>query len=60
AIDEAQRDCTSITIAHRLTTIKNCHVIYVIDRGHIIESGNHQQLMDQKGYYYKLVQCSQR
>ncbi|CAF3992288.1 unnamed protein product, partial [Rotaria sordida] len=41
AIDEAQRDCTSITIAHRLTTIKNCHVIYVIDRGHIIESGNH-------------------
>ncbi len=59
-MDEAQRNCTSITIAHRLTTVKNCDVIYVIDHGHVIESGNHQQLMEQKGYYYKLVQTSQR
>ncbi|CAF3625331.1 unnamed protein product [Rotaria sp. Silwood1] len=59
ALDEAQQDYTSITIAHRLTTVKNCHVIYVIDRGHVIESGNHEQLMNQKGYYYKLVKCSQ-
>jgi ABC-type multidrug transport system fused ATPase/permease subunit len=59
-LDEAQRGCTSITIAHRLTTIINCDVIYVIDHGHVIESGNHEQLMNQKGYYYKLVQTSQR
>jgi len=59
-LDEAQRDCTSITIAHRLTTVKNCDVIYVIDHGYIIEFGNHQQLMEQKGYYYKLVQNSKR
>lgn len=58
-LDEAQRDSTSITIAHRLTTVKNADRIYLIDRGRIIESGNHQELIQLKGHYYKLIQISQ-
>ena len=58
-LDEVQRNCTSITIAHRLTTVKNADRIYLIDRGRIIESGNHQELIQLKGHYYKLIQISQ-
>ena len=58
-LDEVQRDCTSITIAHRLTTVKNADRIYLIDRGRIIESGNHQELIQLKGHYYRLIQISQ-
>ncbi|CAF1930906.1 unnamed protein product [Rotaria magnacalcarata] len=57
-LDEAKRNSTSITIAHRLTTIRNCDLIYVVGRGRIMEFGDHEQLMGQKGYYYKLVQSS--
>lgn len=58
-LDEAQRNSTSITIAHRLTTVKNADRIYLIDRGRILESGNHQELIQLKGHYYKLIQISQ-
>ncbi|AMD81494.1 multidrug/protein/lipid ABC exporter, ATP-binding/permease protein MsbA [Mycoplasmopsis canis PG 14] len=47
---------TSFIIAHRLSTIKNADVIIVIDNGEIIEQGNHQSLIDQKGFYYNLYQ----
>lgn len=47
---------TSFIIAHRLSTIKYCDIICVIDKGEIIESGNHEQLMAKKGYYYDLYQ----
>jgi len=40
---------TSITIAHRLSTIKNVHKILVFDNGRIIESGNHEELMNKHG-----------
>lgn len=49
--------CTCIIIAHRLSTIKNSDVIYVLDRGEIIEQGTHYELMDLKGKYYNLY-CS--
>ncbi|MCL1883722.1 MAG: ABC transporter ATP-binding protein/permease [Defluviitaleaceae bacterium] len=46
---------TSFIIAHRLSTIKHANLIMVVDRGHIAESGTHDELMDLKGDYYNLV-----
>ncbi len=45
---------TSFIIAHRLSTIKNCDKIMYVDQGGIVECGSHEQLMAQKGYYYRL------
>jgi ATP-binding cassette subfamily B protein len=45
------KDRTSFIIAHRLQTIKNANTILVIKDGKIIESGNHDELLLQKGYY---------
>ena len=45
---------TSFVIAHRLSTIRNADLIIVMDRGHIVESGNHEELLGKKGYYANL------
>lgn len=45
---------TTIIIAHRLSTVKRCDNIYVIDKGNIVEEGNHDELINKKGLYYKL------
>lgn len=45
---------TVFVIAHRLSTIQNCDLIIVLDHGRIIESGNHDSLIDKKGTYYQL------
>lgn len=45
---------TTITIAHRLTTIQNADVIIVMNEEGIIERGNHEELMERRGYYYNL------
>ena len=45
---------TVFVIAHRLSTVQNADVIMVIDAGHIIERGNHDQLIAEKGQYYRL------
>lgn len=45
---------TSFVIAHRLSTIVNSDLILVLDHGHIIERGAHEELLKQKGYYYEL------
>lgn len=47
---------TLIIVAHRLSTIRDCDEIIVMDHGHISERGTHQQLMDSRGYYYQLMQ----
>lgn len=47
---------TSFIIAHRLSTIKNSSRIFYIDNGKIQESGSHDELMEQHGYYYNLYQ----
>ena len=46
---------TVVVIAHRLSTVKNAHQIVVLDKGKIVEVGNHQELVSQKGNYYNLV-----
>jgi ATP-binding cassette subfamily B protein len=45
---------TTLIIAHRLSTVRNAHIILVLDRGVLIEQGNHEQLMAKKGHYYYL------
>ena len=45
---------TSFIIAHRLSTIKNADLILVMKDGDIVETGNHQDLMEQKGFYASL------
>ena len=45
---------TSFIVAHRLSTIKNADTILVMDKGHIIEQGNHQELLQKRGFYYQL------
>ncbi|MBE0645931.1 MAG: ATP-binding cassette domain-containing protein, partial [Bacteroidetes bacterium] len=47
---------TSVVIAHRLSTIQNAHTILVMHKGQIRERGTHQELLAQKGIYYKLYQ----
>ena len=54
AIDTVTRGRTSVVIAHRLSTIRNADIILVVKDGKIIESGSHNDLMVQRGYYRKL------
>ena len=54
AFDMMMKEKTSIVIAHRLSTIKSADIIIVMKDGHIVETGNHKELMESKGFYYKL------
>jgi len=54
AFDKMMTGRTSFVVAHRLSTIKNADVILVLKDGHIIEQGNHNELMEMKGFYYEL------
>ena len=55
---ERQR-CTRITVAHRLSTVRNADLIVVMDKGRIVEQGNHDQLLASNGLYSQLVRASQ-
>ena len=54
ATDQLLKGHTSLVIAHRLSTIRKADLILVVKDGQIIERGNHQELLKQKGYYYEL------
>ncbi|CAF3161370.1 unnamed protein product [Rotaria sp. Silwood2] len=58
ALDQASKGRTTIVIAHRLSTIQNSDRICVLRRGHIVESGKHDELLARKGYYYRLAQSN--
>ncbi|MCA6219066.1 lipid A ABC transporter ATP-binding protein/permease MsbA [Photorhabdus antumapuensis] len=54
ALDELQKNRTSLVIAHRLSTIENADEILVIEDGHIVERGNHLSLLERNGVYSQL------
>jgi len=54
AVDSSLSGRTSFIIAHRLSTIRSCDRILVIDKGNVIESGSHRELMHAKGHYHDL------
>ena len=54
-LDEFYKGRTVIVVAHRLSTVKNADQIIVIDKGKVVEIGNHASLIEKKGSYYNLV-----
>jgi len=59
AINNMMQHRTSIVIAHRLSTVRHADEIIVLQKGEIVERGNHDELMKNQGYYYRLVQMQE-
>ncbi len=53
-MDTLMKGRTVFVIAHRLSTVRNSHAILVLERGEIIERGNHEELLEEQGKYYQL------
>lgn len=53
-MDSLMKGRTTFVIAHRLSTVQNADCIMVLEKGHIIERGSHEELLEQKGRYYQL------
>ena len=53
-MDELMKDRTTFVIAHRLSTVRNANAIIVLEHGKIVERGDHEELLKQKGRYYQL------
>ena len=54
AMDRLMKGKTCFVIAHRLSTIVDADLILVLDHGHIVEQGKHDQLLAKRGFYYAL------
>lgn len=59
AMDVLKKGRTTFIIAHRLSTIRSADQILVLDKGEIVEKGNHEELMERKGKYYQMYQLQQ-
>lgn len=59
AINKMMQNRTSIVIAHRLSTIRHADEIVVLQKGEIVERGTHDELMEKRGYYFRLVQMQE-
>nr|WP_300408460.1 ABC transporter ATP-binding protein [Lagierella sp.] len=55
-IEKLKEDRTTLIVAHRLSTIKDVDMIYVLSKGRIIEKGNHKELMDLSGFYRSMYE----
>ena len=55
AINKLAKEKTVIVISHRLANVKNADVIYVLDNGEIVESGNHIELINKESYYFNMI-----
>jgi ATP-binding cassette subfamily B protein/ATP-binding cassette subfamily C protein len=56
----ADTNRTLITISHRLSTIEQADVIYMLEDGRIVESGTHKELVRKRGYYYRMFESQIR
>ena len=54
-LNQFYRDKTVLVVAHRMSTVRNADNIIVMDKGRIMETGNHDTLIEKHGYYYNLV-----
>jgi ATP-binding cassette subfamily B protein len=59
-LDNLVRGRTTIAIAHRLSTLRRANRLVVLDRGQIVEVGQHEELLARQGAYYQLHQAQQR
>jgi len=60
AIDDISKSCTTFIVAHRLSTIQNADIIYVLDKGRIVESGDHEELLNNRSHYYSLYRGQEK
>lgn len=56
ALDKLMGDCTTLVIAHRLSTVRHADCIAVVEDGRIVESGKHDELLAKRGSYFHLVE----
>ena len=59
SLDKLSKNRTSVSIAHRLSTVEGCDKIFVLDNGRLVEQGKHEELMKLKRKYYTLYKYSE-